>query len=66
MVVARRGQLAIEARIIAVVDGYEALSADRPYRAAMAPEEALGVMGAWPETAWPATCWGALPAVIGR
>ena len=37
-------QLAIEARVVAVADVYEALTADRPYRAAMPAERALGVM----------------------
>ena len=33
------------ARVLAVADVYEALTADRPYRAAMRPEEALGILG---------------------
>lgn len=36
--------LAIGARIVAVADVFEALTADRPYRAAMSPEQALEIM----------------------
>lgn len=36
--------IATEARIITVCDFYDALTADRPYRAAMPPERALAVM----------------------
>ncbi len=38
--------IARETRIITVCDFYDALTADRPYRAAMAPEKALDVMQA--------------------
>jgi HD-GYP domain-containing protein (c-di-GMP phosphodiesterase class II) len=38
-------QLSRPARILAVADVYEALTADRSYRAAMTPPEALGVIG---------------------
>ena len=34
-----------QARVLAVADVYEALTADRPYRAALAPEEALAILG---------------------
>lgn len=37
-------ELALGARIVAVADVFEALTADRPYRAAMTVAEALGVM----------------------
>lgn len=36
--------LAIGARVVAVADVFEALTADRPYRAAMSSEQALGIM----------------------
>ncbi len=38
--------LAIGARIVAVADVFEALTADRPYRAAMSRQQALGIMRA--------------------
>jgi HD-GYP domain-containing protein (c-di-GMP phosphodiesterase class II) len=37
-------QLEPEARILAVADVYEALTADRPYRAGMTPEAALAIL----------------------
>lgn len=37
-------ELAMGARVVAVADVFEALTADRPYRAAMAPEAALAIM----------------------
>jgi putative two-component system response regulator len=36
--------LAMGARVVAVADVFEALTADRPYRAAMAPEAAVAIM----------------------
>ena len=39
-------ELAIGARIVAVADVFEALTADRPYRTAMSVDEALAVMRA--------------------
>jgi len=38
------GDLPFEARILAVADVYDALTAERPYRPAMATGEALAVM----------------------
>ena len=40
----RGDQLDRPARVLAVADIYEALTADRPYRAGMAPEQALGIL----------------------
>ncbi len=37
-------QLDLLSRIVAVADVYEALTADRPYRAGMAPTQALGIL----------------------
>ncbi len=34
-------ETSLEARILAVVDSYDAMTSDRPYRAAMSPEEAM-------------------------
>ena len=39
------GQLDPPSRILAVADVAEALSAERPYRSALSPDEVLGVMG---------------------
>lgn len=38
----RREEIPVGARIIAVVDAYDAMTHDRPYRRGRAPEEALG------------------------
>jgi HD-GYP domain-containing protein (c-di-GMP phosphodiesterase class II) len=38
-------QLDLPARVLAVADVAEALSAERPYRAALAPDEVLAIMG---------------------
>ena len=40
----RAGDLDVPMRVLAVADVYEALTADRPYRGPMAPEEALGII----------------------
>ena len=40
----RAGDLPVSARALAVADVFEALTADRPYRAPMAPEAALEIM----------------------
>ncbi len=40
----RAGDLSPSARALAVADVFEALTADRPYRAPMAPEAALEIM----------------------
>jgi HD-GYP domain-containing protein (c-di-GMP phosphodiesterase class II) len=40
----RAGDLPASARALAVADVFEALTADRPYRGPMPPEQALGIM----------------------
>jgi putative two-component system response regulator len=37
------GTLPLSARVLAVADVFEALTADRPYRSPMGPEEALAL-----------------------
>ena len=39
-------EIPVEARIISVVDSYDAMTNDRPYRKAMGEEEALEELGA--------------------
>jgi putative nucleotidyltransferase with HDIG domain len=56
--------IALESRIITVADIYDALTADRPYRAAMPIDQALGILD---EEAGPAVdpaCLAALKTVI--
>lgn len=58
-------RLAIESRIVAVADVYEALTAERPYRAAMSPEAALGVMATMAGDHLASDIVATLPTVIG-
>ena len=53
------------ARILAVADVYDALTADRPYRSAMDVEDALGIMRRDVGRAFCETCFGALEQSIG-
>lgn len=57
-------QIEVETRIITVCDYYDALTADRPYRAAMSREEALAVMGGAVGTALDADCFEMLRAEV--
>jgi HD-GYP domain-containing protein (c-di-GMP phosphodiesterase class II) len=59
------GRLAIESRIVAVADVYDALTADRPYRAAMPPDEALAIMARMAGDHLAADVVATLPSVIG-
>lgn len=57
-------RIAPEARIISVVDFYDALTADRPYRAAMPVEKALAIMESEVDKAIDASCFEALRALV--
>ncbi len=59
-------RLGLGARIVAVADVYEALTADRPYREAMAPEAALAVMSTMSGDHLAADIVGMLPTTIDR
>ncbi len=54
------GELPISARVLAVADIFEALSADRPYRGALPPETVLEIMREGVGTATCAECFDAL------
>ncbi|MBO9671373.1 MAG: HD-GYP domain-containing protein [Sphingobium sp.] len=58
--------ISLETRIITVCDFYDALTADRPYRAAMPPDEALAIMEGEVGKAIDAECFAALKAAIAR
>jgi len=58
--------IAQEARIITVCDFYDALVADRPYRAAMPVEKALSIMEAEIGQAIDGTCFDALSDLVRR
>ena len=45
-------QIPVTARILATVDVYDALTTNRPYRKALAPEQALGVMKEEVQRGW--------------
>ncbi len=59
-------EITTETRIITVCDFYDALTADRPYRAAMPPEEALSVMAQAVGGALDAECFELLKSEVSR
>lgn len=62
----RGGEIALESRILTVADIFDALTADRPYRAAMPISRALSVMAGEAGTAIDASCFAALKRALGR
>ena len=58
--------IALETRIITVADFFDALTADRPYRAAMPVERALDIMAGEVNAAIDPRCFAALQAVVGE
>jgi len=56
--------ISLETRIITTCDFYDALTADRPYRAAMSPERALAIMAEEVGKAIDARCFAALAQVV--
>lgn len=58
--------IAREARIITVCDFYDALTADRPYRAAMPVEQALGIMAGEIGKAIDGDCYAALREIVTK
>ena len=59
-------ELDLETRIVTVADIFDALSADRPYRAAMPTSKALSIMREEVGTALDVDCFVALASAIGR
>ena len=59
-------ELDLETRIVTVADIFDALSADRPYRAAMPTSKALSIMREEVGTALDVDCFDALASAIGR
>lgn len=55
-----------ETRIITVCDFYDALTADRPYRAAMPQEKALAIMAGEVGKAVDGECFAALRSMVGN
>ena len=59
-------QIVLETRIITTADIFDALTADRPYRAAMPVSKALGIMTDMVGTQIDADCFAALRRAIGN
>lgn len=59
-------QIVLETRIITTADIFDALTADRPYRAAMPIAKALAIMSESVGTAIDPDCFDALRRVLGR
>jgi HD-GYP domain-containing protein (c-di-GMP phosphodiesterase class II) len=63
----RKGdEIALETRIITTADIFDALTAERPYRAAMPVAKALGIMSEMVGTAIDGNCLVALRAALGK
>jgi HD-GYP domain-containing protein (c-di-GMP phosphodiesterase class II) len=60
----RHDQIPIETRIITVADIWDAISADRPYRAGMPLQQAIAVMRSLEGNSIDPTCWAALQAAL--
>ncbi len=56
--------IALESRIITVADFFDALTADRPYRAAMSVQQSLAIMEREAGTALDPQCFAALKAIL--
>jgi HD-GYP domain-containing protein (c-di-GMP phosphodiesterase class II) len=59
-------QLSMPARVLCVADMYDALRASRPYRAALSPEQAIGIIGRDAGTAIDGECFAALQETHGE
>jgi HD-GYP domain-containing protein (c-di-GMP phosphodiesterase class II) len=59
-------QIGLETRMITTADIFDALTADRPYRAAMTITKALGIMSGMVGTQIDADCFAALHRALGR
>lgn len=59
-------QISLETRIITTADIFDALTADRPYRAAMPITKALAIMSGMVGTQIDADCFAALGRALGR
>jgi HD-GYP domain-containing protein (c-di-GMP phosphodiesterase class II) len=57
--------IAIEARILSVADAYEAMTSDRPYRSALAQDDAIDELRRGAGTQFDARVVGALLAALG-
>lgn len=60
------GLITLDTRIITASDFFDALTSDRPYRPALGPSQAIGVMADQVGTAIDPQCFAALNAVIAK
>lgn len=60
------GDIPVETRIVSVADVFDALTADRPYRAAMSTELALDIMRKDVGAAFDPACFAALETAVAR
>jgi HD-GYP domain-containing protein (c-di-GMP phosphodiesterase class II) len=58
-------QLSMPARVLCVADMYDALRTSRPYRPALSPEQAIGIIGQDVGTHIDGECFGALCQALG-
>ncbi|MFZ3309757.1 MAG: HD domain-containing phosphohydrolase [Xanthobacteraceae bacterium] len=59
-------QISLDVRIVTAADIFDALTADRPYRAAMPVDKALAIMTDMVDTAIDRRCFEALKSALGR
>jgi HD-GYP domain-containing protein (c-di-GMP phosphodiesterase class II) len=59
-------QISIDVRIVTTADIFDALTADRPYRAAMPVTQALSIMSDMVDTAIDPACFAALRRALER
>jgi len=59
-------QIDLETRIITTADIFDAITAERPYRRAIPPQEALAMMEKTVGTALDARCFAALKEAVAR
>lgn len=59
-------KIPLEARIIAVADGFEAMTSDRAYRKAMSPDEALAILWNGADKQWDGRIVEAMTRVLNR
>jgi HD-GYP domain-containing protein (c-di-GMP phosphodiesterase class II) len=59
-------EITLDTRILTAADIFDALTADRPYRAALSVETALGIMARDVGTAIDPWCFDALKAAVTR
>lgn len=59
-------EISMDTRIVTIADVFDALTADRPYRKAMTPLEAFGIMDADVGRAFDPACYAALKSALRR